>query len=317
MRLRRSRERPRPAENSVKMMVRNARSRAKQRNIWAQVGVSAAVLLLPPIALGAAVYAMLPAREEAPAPPAARTVVESQAAAPLPANETLPAAAEAPQFAATQPAAAAPQPRTVTTAKPAPAATSFSLASARQEAAGKAAAKDVGAKDTATKDAVTKDAVTKDTSTKDAVSTTGKDTARVLGPVPVRVTVVVPPSAAAPPPATAADSTTTGSINPEPARVAAAEVPEPEALLVQVPGAQGPTAQSPTSELPPTAATMSRRHGRFSYLRHLARRTHVYAEARAEARAARWNARSDHAFSLRNWFNNVGTPSYRQRNARS
>jgi len=285
------------------MMVRNARSKARQRNIWAQVGVSAAVLLLPPIALGAAVYAMLPAREEAAVPPAARAVVESRAAAPLPAAETLPAAAEAPQFAAAQPAAAAPQPRMATAAKPAPAAPSFSLASARQEAAGKAAAKDVGTKDT----------VTKDAATKDAVSTTGKDTARVLGPVPVRVTVVVPPSAA-PPPATAADSAPTGSINPEPARVAAAEVPEPEALLVQVPAAQGATAQSPTSELPPTTAT--RRHGRFSYLRHLARRSNLHAEARAEARAARWNARSDHAFSLRNWLNNVG-PTSRQRNTRS
>ena len=301
MRWRRSREGPRPAEKSVKMMVRNARSRAAQRKIWSQVGVSALVLLLPPIALGAAVYVMLPAREEATAPSPTSTVMESQAAARLPATETSPAAAEAPQFAAAQPAAASPQPRTATAAKPAPATPSFSLASARQEAAGKAAAKDVGAKDAAAKD---------------AVSSTGKDTARVLGPVPVRVTVVVPPAAAAPPPATAVDSITTGSINPEPARVAAAEVPEPELPPAQVPAAQGRTAQSPTSELPPMAAAATRRHGRFSYLRHLASRSHIYAEARAEARAARWSARSDHAFSLRNWFNNVGTTS-RRRDARS
>ena len=84
-----SRERPRPAEKSVKMMVRNARSRARQRNIWAQVGVSAAVLLLPPIALGAAVYAMLPAREEGPVPAAARTVVDSQRVAQLPSDRDL------------------------------------------------------------------------------------------------------------------------------------------------------------------------------------------------------------------------------------
>jgi hypothetical protein len=293
-------------------MVRNARSRARQRNIWAQVGVSAAVLLLPPIALGAAVYAMLPTREEAASPPATRTVANSQATAQLPAAETLPVAAEAPQFAAAQPAAAAPPSRTATAAKPVATAPSFSLASARQEAAGKAAAKDVGVKNAATKDAATKDGVTKDVGTKDAVSSTGKDTARVLGPVPVRVTVVVPPSAAAPPPAIDADSTPTGSINPEPARIAAAEVPEPEPPLAQVPAMQGATAQSPTSELPPTTATTARRRGRFSYLRHLARRSNLHAEARA----ARWSARSDHAFSLRNWFNNIGTTS-RQRNARN
>jgi hypothetical protein len=112
------------------------------------------------------------------------------------------------------------------------------------------------------------------------------------------------------------DSTAIGSIN-EPTRIAAAEMPQPALPLVKAPAvqeSQSPTAQSPVGEVPP--ATGSRRHGRFSYLRHLARRNNLHAEARSEARAARWNARSDHSFSLRNWLNNIGTTS-RQRNARS
>jgi hypothetical protein len=320
LRLRRSREGPRSAVKSVKMMVRNARSKAT-RNVWAQVGVSALVLLLPPIALGAAVYAMLPGREAAAVRPVAPAVADARPVVQQPAVETWPLEVEAqPPAQPTQPAAVAPQPRTAAAKPP----SSFSLASARQESTGKAPARDSGTKDAATKDApakdpgtkdapardaAAKDAPAKDPGSKDAVSTTGKDTARVLNSVPVRVTVVTAPTAAAPPPAADVDSPPTGSIN-EPLRIAAAEMPQPALPLAQAPAVQeSPTAQSP--EAP--AATGSRRHGRFSYLRHLARRNNLHAEARSEARTARWNARSDHAFSLRNWLNGIGTTRQRAR----
>jgi hypothetical protein len=290
------------------MMVRNARSKAT-RNVWAQVGVSALVLLLPPIALGAAVYAMLPGREAAAVRPAAPAVADARPVVQQPAVETWPLEVEAqPSAQPTQPAAVAPQPRTAAAKPP----SSFSLASARQESTGKAPAKDpapAAAKDPATRDAPAKDASVTDSGSKDAVSTNGKDTARVLNSVPVRVTVVTAPTAAAPPPAADVDSPPTGSIN-EPPRIAAAEMPPPALPLVQAPAVQeSPTAQSP--EVP--AATGSRRHGRFSYLRHLARRNNLHAEARSEARTARWNARSDHAFSLRNWLNGIGTTRQRAR----
>src|SRR5580700_11052253 len=45
-------------------MVRSARSKTKFRGISAQLAISACVLLLPPIAVGAAVFAMLPARDD-------------------------------------------------------------------------------------------------------------------------------------------------------------------------------------------------------------------------------------------------------------
>ena len=54
------------------------RSDTTQRNIWAKLGVSACALLLPPVALGAAVFSMLPMRDERagrPAPGAAEAHV--------------------------------------------------------------------------------------------------------------------------------------------------------------------------------------------------------------------------------------------------
>jgi hypothetical protein len=280
-------------------MTRNARARAARRNIWTQVGVSACVLLLPPMALGAAVYAMLPARDDgAVRPLAANAVVDAHAAAAdvrLAAVDTWPARAEP------QPVAAAPQPAPAT-AKPAPTAKSpYALASAHQERAEKTLAKENG-----------KETV------KEAARETAKDPARVLGPVPVHVTVVVPPPAAAPAATANADSTPTGSISPEPARTAAAEVPAivpPPAQIPPAPesfahepatlglAAQVPATEPPLAEAPPgpSTATTTRRHGRFSYLRHLARRTGARAEALSEARAARANAQPPQSFSLRNW----------------
>jgi len=286
-------------------MIRNARARAARRNIWTQIGVSACVLLLPPMALGAAVYSMLPSRDDGAVRHVANPVAEAHAAA----AGLRPDAAEAgsvggePQSLA----ASAPQPLP-TLAKPAPTAStraSYSLASARQEQGGKTAARETGKE-----------------SSREAARETAreKDTARVLGPVPVHVTVVVPPPAAAPPAAANADSAPTGSINPVPAPTAAADVPAvqpaqvPATLGLATPG---PATQVPASEPPladplpePSIAATARKHGRFSYLRHLARRD----GARSELRAARWHAQSQHAFSLRNWLQQLNT---RQHNTHS
>jgi len=277
-------------------MVRNPRSKTTQRNIWAQLGVSACALLLPPMALGAAVYSMLPIREESAARPVAGTTAEAYAAA------------SQPSTAATQPLAAV--------GKPAPTAntwTSVSQPSARQEPAGKTAAKD-----------------------------SGKDMARVLGPVPVRVTVVVPPAAVNP--TADADGAPTGSIGAELARSAAVapaatlpplqaqpvqlpprqllprDMPPREAPHIQMPVAQPPITEPQSADGPPESSNVSgaRKHVRSFYLRNLARRNGAHAEARRETRsethAARGNAQPQEAFSLRNWLHQLAT---RQRDTRS
>jgi hypothetical protein len=282
-------------------MIRNARARAARRNIWTQIGVSACVLLLPPMALGAAVYSMLPSRDDGAVRHIANPVAEAHAAA----AGLRPDAAEAGSGGGEPQSLAASTPQPLPTLpKPAPTAStraSYSLASARQEQGGKTAAKEAG----------------KETSREAARE---KDTARVLGPVPVHVTVVVPPPTAAPPATANADSAPTGSINPEPARTAAADVPAVQpaqvpatlglailGLATQVPAAEPPLAD-PLPE--PSIAATARKHGRFSYLRHLARRD----GARSELRAARWHAQSQHAFSLRNWLQQLNT---RQHNTHS
>jgi hypothetical protein len=284
-------------------MIRNARARAARRNIWAQVGVSACVLLLPPMALGAAVYSMLPARDESPVRHVANPVAEAHEAATDfgPAAEGTRTVSVEPQ-----PLGAAPQPRPATAkGAPVPAASTrapYALASARQEPAGKTAAKESG---------------------REPAKETIKDTARVLGPVPVHVTVVVPPAVVAPPPAANTDSAPTGSISVEPARAATSEGPAallPPAWLppTQIPATLGLATEVPATEPPfaarppePSVAATPGKHGRFSYFRHLARRNEARAEARNELRAARWNAQSQHANTLRNWLQQLNTTRQR------
>ena len=48
------------------------RSNTTERNIWAQLGLSACAVVLPPIALGAALYSMLSVRDEGVGPLRAR-----------------------------------------------------------------------------------------------------------------------------------------------------------------------------------------------------------------------------------------------------
>ena len=225
---------------------------------------------------------MLPTREEG----AVRAVAGTVAPAHVPAVSTpkfrIAVAAAWPINADSQSGAAATQPFPVAgeLAPTADTRISASAASARQEPAGKSAAKD-----------------------------TGKDMARVLGPVPVHVTVVVPPPAVTPD----ADGAPTGSIGGEPSRSADTEVPAVPLPSAKVPPVQIPATRAPAT-LPPTTAPLSaeappastaRKHVRLSYLRTLAQRNGVRADARSETRseirAARGSAQPQPAFSLRSW----------------
>jgi hypothetical protein len=318
-------------------MFRHPRSAAARRKAWAQIGISALVLLLPPIVLGGAVYALLPGRDDAPAPQVPNVIADAHAAA-TNFHATGAVSAATPPVANTQPAAVAP-PSLPVASKPAPipsAPPAFSLASSRHEPPAKAATREPAGKDAASRDIAGKDGASKDAVSKNKDNDTVKDPSRVLGPVPVRVTVVVPPGA--PPPAAAApvatapaapDSESTASVNLESPRIAAAEPPAMPAPIIEPPLIAPPRSiasqravapiELPEAETPPPPATAGagRRHSRYSYLRRLARRSDgYYAEARYEARAARPAARSDQGFSLRNWLSNTNTaqPS-RQRNA--
>src|SRR5262249_19443259 len=54
------------------------RSKTTQRNHWAQIGIGACALLLPPLTLGAAFYSMLAAPDEGTARPAAAQAVRPE-----------------------------------------------------------------------------------------------------------------------------------------------------------------------------------------------------------------------------------------------
>jgi hypothetical protein len=238
-------------------MVRTDRPPTASRNVWGQIGLSACVLLLPPIVVGTAVYAMFPIHKDGTASNSSLAVVEFR-----PAGSELPLAASesSRDAAAPQPAAAAPPPASAA-AKPAPpskpaspAAAAYALAGAHSEPA-------------------------------------GKDISRVPGPVPVRVTTVVAPNIA--------DVESGQSAAPghevAPSQIAAA----PDA----VPDAEPPAAVRavPSPESTPKQRVFSL-HRVHSYVRQLARRS----PARNETRAARWADKPRQAFSLRNWFQQLG-----------
>jgi hypothetical protein len=65
-------------------MVGNRRSQEARRNRWAQIGISASALVLPPIVLGAAVFSMLPGGHSA-QPPTSTVASATAAVMPLPA----------------------------------------------------------------------------------------------------------------------------------------------------------------------------------------------------------------------------------------
>ena len=278
------------------------RSNTTQQNIWVQLGVSACALLLPPVALGAAVFSMLPMRDEGAGRPAPGAAAEAHVPAPkfrIEATQAWPIGAD------TQPLAEAAEPL-LGTGKPASTAdgrSSASSAVARQEPVSK------------------------------------KDMARGLGPIPVRVTIVTPPAAANPLSSADVDSATTGSIGtapwPSPAtEVPAALLPRVPTSLIQVPSVQIPplqvplpktpppqgpalqalatqasTAGRPSAEGPPVPASTAHKHERPFDPKTLAGRSGAHTEARSETHALRRNAQPqpEQAFSLKNWLQQLGT----------
>jgi hypothetical protein len=279
------------------------RSNTTQQNIWAQLGASACALLLPPVALGAAVFSMLPARDEGAGRPAPGAAGEAHVTTPKSRIE-----AAWPTNADSQSLVEAAEPL-LATGKPPLAAdgrSSVSSTNSRQEPVGK------------------------------------KDVARVSGPVPVHVTVVTPPAAADPPPSADADSATTGSIGgapwpavametpaallprvpTSPIQVPLVQVPPPQVPLPKTPppqrpasqalATQAPTAERPSAEDPPApASSTAHKNERPSDPKTLAGHSGAHAEARSGMRAVHRNAQPQpqpqQTFSLKNWLQQLGT----------
>lgn len=288
-------------------MVRTPRASDKSRNRCGQIGISAGVLLLPAIILGAAAYAMLPPRGGPAAhdlPPAVRSVAVIAEPAPPSRSDAMAAPASAAALTPAQPApdrdkpasrettgrhkdmAQIPQERPIAqerqilqerpipqerhgvgqaaapapAAKPAPApagAATYALASAGEE--------------------------TVHTDATAAGQDTDKDLARVMGPVPVRVTVVVAPHA--------------GRDDNAEADLAAADLDSPVAAL-GAPPVMSPPVLAP--DLPTDTRLARPSHPHFhKRFRNSARRP-PRDPSRGEAKPR--------SFSLRGWFQQLGTP---------
>jgi len=267
-----------------------SQSRETQRNIWAQLGISGCVLLLPPIALGAAVFSMLPVRDDGAERLAAGAAAEAQGAT----SKSWVEAVQARSVKADSPPATH-ENAPLAASKTASDGRSVSSANARQEAVSK------------------------------------KDTARVLSPVPVRVTVVTPPAAGNPSPSIDVDSVSTGAIGVQPWQSTAVEIPTallpraltppvqvapvqvaPVQLVPQLSTTQGAATQVPTADRssaegrPPPAST-TRKRAQLSYLRTLGGRNGARADARGETQAVHSNAQPQQTFSLKDWLQKLGT----------
>jgi len=267
------------------------RSNTTERNIWAQLGLSACAVVLPPIALGAALYSMLTVRDEGTGSLPEGAAAEARVTTPEPRLE----AADAwPISADSQPVAKAAEPF-LAGGKPVPADDGRSSESPAnpQPAVGK------------------------------------KAIAQESGPVPGRVTVVVPPAAANWPLSPDVDRVPTDSVDTQPWPPAAAVptplLPRAPSLPIQVPPPQTPAAQLPASQVtsqvsatgvpaadqpfaegPP--APTARKRVRPSYLGNLARRSGGRADARSETHAVRQNAQQQPqpTFSLKDWLQQLG-----------
>ncbi len=269
------------------------RSNTTQRNIWAQLSVSACALLLPPMALGAAVYSMLPARDEGGTHEADKVAVPSVVAPKLQVGALRPWPVGADARSARQ-------------------------ADQLTPAAGKSA--------WAARTAVS------ETNARQASSKSVKDTARLSDSVPRQATAMPLAGTGLPQPGEA-DGAPTGSIGgveplgSVPAEVSmtllprmlapSAQVPaqisRPRMSATEMPAAQTPPPPDPSAEGPPAPA---HKHLRPSYLANLARRSGIRAEARNEVqvhRPARPQPQPQQTFSLREWLHQLGT---RPRNPR-
>jgi hypothetical protein len=177
-------------------MVRTGRPRRTPRRFWSEIGVSAGVLLVPPILIGGVVYGLLPAHHDGTTRGSAPVAVESQ-----PADFNSRAAFDSafdeppPAFAAVVPSAtnafgvANPVPAAPTPVAPAAAAAKPAVSAAASKPAAKA---DTPAKPAAAPAKVAAEP-TRFALASEHSEPVGK-VPRVLGPVPVQVTVVVAPS---------------------------------------------------------------------------------------------------------------------------
>jgi hypothetical protein len=278
-------------------MVRTGRPRRTPRRFWSEIGVSAGVLLVPPILIGGAVYGLLPAHDDGAARGSAPAALESQPAdfnsrvafdsaldeprpavaavvppatnafgvanpavpaTPTPVAPAAPAAKPAVPAAASKPAAAAKA--DTAPAKPAAAPvkvaepTTFSLASEHSEPVGKVP--------------------------------------RVLGPVPVQVTVVVAPNAGE-----GEGGEAVASVAP-PSSIAA---PPP------APTAAPPAAAPVRSTEAPREHRAGAPHTARSHFRHMARRSQTRPETHPDEHATQRAADPpQHEFSQRKLFQDQG-----------
>jgi hypothetical protein len=244
------------------------RPNATQRNHWAQVGIGACALLLPPLTLGAALYSMLATPDES----TARSAVAAsgaQAVRPESLRGTMqPSAAGSDP----QPAAQATQP---VAGKPAP-----------HEGPGSVHATD----------------------TRHAVAAgSGENAAPVSDPVPVQL-AAAPSARANPPPPANMDGASTGSLGAKPSPPASADVSTallprvlnpssqapPQMQPPRMPATQMPATQTPlAADLPagpPTAGKPARPPNPANR-----------SETRRNTQPQR-----QHAFSLKNWLQQLG-----------
>jgi hypothetical protein len=294
-------------------MVRTGRRR-RARRVWSEVGVSAGVLLVPLILIGGAVYGLLPAHEDGAARSSALAIeslpadFNSRSAFDAGVDEPPPAVA-----ALVSPTANAPATNAFVTAKPAmPAATKPAAAAAAAVTAIAAAAPAKPAVSTApikpvaaakadappAKPAAAPAKVTEPATfalASEHSERVGKEVTRVLGPVPVQVTVVVPPNAAE----------TEGG---EPVSLGAAP-PSSIAALPPAPADAPPAAPAAAarSSEPPREHHAGAVHGTRSHFRHLARHNQARPEAHSEEHPTQRAADPpQHDFSLRNLFQQQG-----------
>jgi hypothetical protein len=271
-------------------MIRTAALEAASRGVWAQIGISACTLLLPPIAVGAAVFIMLPMHDDAVsvAPP---MVAEAQ-----PSNERA-ASLEA------QPAG-------------------YSLASARPETSGKDTSRVLNptpvhvtvpvAPPTAGAGAPPAAPIqTEPTAPAQAAAATPAHAASIqaapaqAAPVHLahRAAPALPP-AATPPPAPVSAPPAAAQISVQP--VEAASVP-PVAAVAPAELADSPPERSDAIEADTLAEQHARPattgHFRAPYLRRLTRRSF----SRNDAHAARWATTSKNASWLQNFLNQLGS----------
>jgi len=291
-------------------MIKATRLKATRRSFWARFGVGAGALLLPPMALGAAVYSMLPLREDGAGRPVAGPVAPAPAAVPKFRSATAQAWPVDTDF---QPPAAPSQPF-ATAGEPAPAANTRTLDAPD---GGKGMARGLGPIPVRVTVVVPPAGVKPAPAANADSAPTGS-----VGAAPARSAAAQAPDA--PPPPLVAQpipfpprQLSAPQMPPRQvpnAQVPVAQVHVPPAQVTQLSAARTPATEPQSAEEPHETSHVSgaRKHVRLSYLRTLAARNGARAEARREARsetrAARESPQPQQAFSLGNWFQQLGAP---------